>query len=296
MSTKVWLSTHGRALDPQDATISVFDRGFLYGDSVYETLRTARGQILGLDAHLDRLRRSAAGIAFELPFTFEEIRRAIEEALLAAGNPDSRVRVTVTRGTGPINLDTRVAESPVLAVIVTPLEIPARAVYLRGISACTVERVAIVRPGLKTGNYLGNILALRSAHERGAEDAIMCNPDGSVAEGATSNLFVIKDGVAHTPSLASGLLAGLTRELVLRLLREILGIETHERQILAAELQTADELFLTSSVRGVMPVTTLDGRVLGEGGAGPLTRRVLDAYDAALNPASSPPTGAGDPG
>lgn len=282
VSSKVWLSTHGRVLEPQDATISVFDRGFLYGDSVYETLRTARGRVVELQAHLDRLRRSAAGIAFELPFGEAEIEAALGEALAAAGNPESRIRVVVTRGTGPINLDTRVAESPVLAIIVTPLELPSRETYLRGISACVVDREGAVRPGLKTGNYLGNILALRAAHERGAEDAILSTADGAVAEGATSNLFAVIDGVVHTPEIATGLLVGITREMILRLLREVLGVETHERRLLVEELRGCDELFLTSSVRGVMPVTTLDGRVLGDGRAGPLTLRVLDAYETAL--------------
>ncbi len=282
MSTKVWLSTFGRPLDPEAATISVFDRGFLYGDSVYETMRTARGRVVELAAHLGRLRRSAEGIAFDLPFEDAAIETAVRETLAAAGNPDSRIRVVVTRGTGPIALDTRLAQSPVLAVIVTPLEVAAPAVYLRGISACMVDREGAMRPGLKTGNYLGNILALRTAHERGADDAIMCNADGAVAEGATSNLFLVRDGVVHTPSLATGLLAGITRSLVIRLVREILDVEIHERRILAEELADCDELFLTSSVRGVMPVTTLDGRTLGDGSAGPLTRRVLDAYDAAI--------------
>ncbi|MFO7562908.1 MAG: aminotransferase class IV [Enhygromyxa sp.] len=283
MSTKVWLSTHGEPRDPADATISVFDRGFLYGDSVYETLRTAGGRVVDLGAHLDRLRRSAEGIAFELPFGDAEIAEALEQTLAAAGNDDSRIRVIVTRGTGPIALDTRLAESPLLVVIVSPLVLPSAEEYERGISAVLVpDREGSIRPGLKTGNYLGNILALRRAHELGAEDAIMCNPDGAVAEGATSNLFMVVAGSVHTPSLATGVLAGITRDMVIRLLRERLGLPTCERTVLPGELRGADELFLTSSVRGIMPVTTLDGEVVGEGRAGPITRRVMLAYDEFL--------------
>src|SRR5690606_17989370 len=204
VSTKVWLSNHGEPRDPQDATISVFDRGFLYGDSVYETLRTSGGRIVELGAHLDRLRRSAEGIAFELPVSDAEITDAVEQTLAAAANDDSRIRVVVTRGTGPIDLDTRVAESPLVVVIVSPLVLPTAEQYQKGIPAVLVrEREGSIRPGLKTGNYLGNILALRRAHELGAEDAIMCNADGAVAEGATSNLFMVVAGSVHTPSIAT---------------------------------------------------------------------------------------------
>jgi branched-chain amino acid aminotransferase len=280
VSTKVWLSTHGEARDPQDATISVFDRGFLYGDSVYETLRTSGGRIVELGPHLERLRRSAEGIAFELPFADADVTDAVHQTLAAAANEDdSRIRIIVTRGTGPIALDTRVAESPVMVVIVSPLVLPTAAEYKQGIPAVLVrEREGSIRPGLKTGNYLGNILALRRAHELGAEDAIMCNADGAVAEGATSNLFMVVAGSVHTPSLQTGLLAGITRGVVIQLLRERLGLPTCERTVLPGELRGADELFLTSSVRGIMPVTTLDGAVVGDGTAGPITRRVMLVY------------------
>jgi branched-chain amino acid aminotransferase len=286
VTTKVYLSTHGRVLDPEHATISVFDRGFLYGDSVYETLRTAGEGVFELEAHLQRLRRSAAGIAFELPFSDADIADAIAQTLAAARNPKSRVRVIVTRGTGPIALDTRVAESPVLVVLVTPLEQLDPAVRMRGISAIVVDRQDFFRQGLiglKTGNYLGNILALHQAHDQGADDAILCNAEREVAEGSTSNLFLVLDGHVHTPSLASGLLAGITRDLIIRLFDERLGMKVVERAVRVDELARADELFLTSSIRGVMPVTTLDGVAVGDGTAGPLTRRVIEVYDAFLS-------------
>jgi len=279
VSTKVWLSTRGEACDPQDAMISVFDRGFLYGDSVYETLRTVGGRVVELGAHLDRLRRSAEGIAFELPFSDAEMSEPLAETLRAAGNDDSRIRIVVTRGTGPIALDTRGAEHPVMVIMVSPLVVPSPEEYAAGITAVVVgEREGSIRPGLKTGNYLGNILALRRAHELGAEDAIMCNADGAVAEGATSNLFMVVDGSLHTPSLATGVLAGITRSVVLRLVAERLGMPTAERTIMPGELRVADELFLTSSVRGIMPVTTLDGAPIGAKAVGPVTRRVIKVY------------------
>ncbi|MCA9700724.1 MAG: aminotransferase class IV, partial [Myxococcales bacterium] len=137
--TKVWLSTHGGVVDPERATISIFDRGFLYGDSVYETMRTANGRVVELEAHLRRLHRSAAGIAFEVPFSDEQMSTAIAETLAAAQNRESRLRLVVTRGTGPIALDTRAAEGPVLAVIVTPLQLLPAEIYERGISAVIVS-------------------------------------------------------------------------------------------------------------------------------------------------------------
>jgi branched-chain amino acid aminotransferase len=283
--TKVWLSTHERVLDPEHASISVFDRGFLYGDSVYETLRTVGGRPFELAAHLLRLHRSAAGIGFDYPFSDAEITDAITRTLAAAENPLSRIRVIITRGTGPIALDTRVAESPVLVVLVTPLDELDPAVRMAGISTVVIGRADNFSSGLiglKTGNYLGNILALRQAHEHGADDAILCNSEGEVAEGSTSNLFLVADGRVHTPSLASGLLAGITRDLVIRLLASRLGLEAVERTVMVDELARADELFLTSSIRGVMPVTRLDGAAVGDGTAGPLTRRVIEVYDSFL--------------
>jgi branched-chain amino acid aminotransferase len=283
MPTKVWLSTHARPLAPEEATISVFDRGFLYGDSVYETLRTVGGNVVELDAHLDRLDHSAAGIAFELPFDHAAIADALARTLAAAENPDSRIRLIVTRGTGPIALDSRLAESPVLAIIVQPLVVPSDTDKQRGITAMIVgDREGSVLPGLKTGNYLGNILALRRANELGAEDAIMCTA-GAVAEGANSNVFMVVDGEVHTPSLMTGLLAGITRQTVIELLRDPLGIPIHERTITPTQLRAAEEVFLTSSIRGVMPVTTLDGALVGTGGCGPVSRRVIEAYAAYLD-------------
>jgi branched-chain amino acid aminotransferase len=286
MSTKIYLSDLGRPVDPADAKVSVFDRGFLYGDSVYETMRTAGGRVVELGRHLDRLRRSAAGIALELPFSSEQIKAAVDETLAAAANPDSRIRVVVTRGVGPIALDIRKSESPLLAVFVQPIEFPAAAVYDSGISAWLVDVQKSVRgmldPGLKTGNYLPSIMALRAAIQKRSEDAIMCNADGNVAEGATSNVFLVSDGQLVTPSLESGVLAGITRSVVLELaVRE--GMSPLETTVRPKQLRGASEVFLTSSVRGIMPVTNLDGDPVGGGDVGPTTRRLMEVYAAYID-------------
>lgn len=283
MSTKIYLSSLGKAVDPADATVSVFDRGFLYGDSIYETMRTAGGNIVDFEAHLARLRRSAIGIALEFPHSDTELTDAIELTLAAAENADSRIRLVVTRGTGPIALDIRTSQDPLVVVFVSPIEFPPDEAYSNGIGAVVVDVQKNVReaidPGLKTGNYLPSILALRKAIEQKGEDAIMCNAEGNIAEGATSNVFSVEGGQVATPSLATGVLAGITRETILRLGAEA-GAPIDETTLSPERLRSADEVFLTSSIRGVMPVTRLDGNPVGDGQVGPVTKRLMDAYAA----------------
>lgn len=296
MSTKVFLSTHPEPLDPEHAKISVFDRGFLYGDSVYETMRTAGGWPLELRRHLRRLRRSGEGIGLRIPFSDEQLADAIARTHRASGNEESYVRLMVTRGAGPVALDPRHSEEPTLVVLVQPLVLPDPAAYERGISAVVVGITKVagtsLDPTIKSGNYLNNILALRQAIAAGGEDAIMCNPEGAVSEGATSNVFMVTDGHLETPHMRSGLLPGITRQAVCELAGS-LGIEVGETRIMPDQLRAADEVFLTSSVRGIMPVTRLDGAVVGDGTAGPLTRRLHQAYQAyvARAAASAPARG-----
>jgi branched-chain amino acid aminotransferase len=285
MPTRVYLSSAGRPLDPSEATVSVFDRGFLYGDSVYETLRTAGGHPVEMTRHLVRLRGSAAGIGLEIPFADDELRAAVAATHAATGNPDSYVRIIVTRGTGPLQLDPRVVTTPLLVVLVQELKLPPPSLYEAGLAVRIVDVHKIsarsLDPTLKTGNYLNSIQALRQAAAGAAEDAILCSPSGAVAEGASSNVFMVKDGALATPSLATGLLEGITRALVFRIADE-LGVPCREATIQPDELRAADEVFLTSSIRGPVAVTTLDGRSVGAGGVGPMTRRVMTRYAAYL--------------
>ncbi len=290
VSTKVFLSTHPEPLDPAHATISVFDRGFLYGDSVYETMRTAGGQPLELERHLARLRRSADGIGLSIPFTDAELADAIARTHAATGNAESYVRLVITRGAGPVALDPRTSEEPLLVVLVQPLVLPAPEAYTRGITAIVVgitkNAGTSIDPEIKSGNYLNNILALRQAIAAGGEDAIMCNPEGAVSEGATSNVFMVEGGRIETPNMRTGILPGITRQTVCELAAS-LGIPIVETNILPDRLREADEVFLTSSVRGIMPVTRLDGAVVGDGSAGPITRRLHQAYLAYVEAAAT---------
>ncbi len=288
----MYLSSLGRAVAPAEASVSAFDRGFLYGDSVYETLRTSGGEPVALVEHLDRLERSAAGILLRLPFSRTEIVVAMRATVAAAQNIDSKVRVVVTRGGGPMALDTRKSHGPLLVIYVEPLVTPSPEAYERGLSAVIVDYRGHNRdmfaPSLKTGNYLPSILALRAAIDQDADDAIMVNAHGHVAEAAASNIFMVSSEAVTTPSLDTGVLSGITRQTVIELARAR-GFSMDERAVLPAELRDADEVFLTSSVRGVMPVTRLDNRAVGEQGPeggfgrmGPVTRKIHQAYGAWL--------------
>jgi branched-chain amino acid aminotransferase len=271
---------NGVISDRESAVISIFDRGFLYGDSVYEVLRTSGGRLVDLERHLDRLRRSAEGIEITMPDA-DELGRAISDTLDAAENPESYLRIIVTRGGGPITLDITSPGKPSLLLIAAPLAMPLAELYERGASLAIVgvERTSrrAFDPAVKSGNYLNNIMALAEAKRAGAYEAIMCSPDGRVAEGSSSNLFVARAGRLVTPALATGLLAGITRQRVMELARHA-GLAAEEGDLRPEEVRAAEEAFITSSIRGVMPVCTVDGREIGDGKPGPATRRLMELY------------------
>jgi branched-chain amino acid aminotransferase len=271
---------NGTITDRDGAVISVFDRGFLYGDSVYEVLRTAGGRSVDLDRHLERLARSAAAIALELP-PDATVRTAVADTVRAAGNPDSYIRIIVTRGGGPINLDPAAAEHPSLLVIAAPLVMPAGEHYTRGarLAIVGVQRTSrrAVDPAVKSGNYLNNIMALAEAKRAGAYEAVMLGPDGRVAEGSTSNVFAVRGGRCTTPFLSTGLLPGITRQRVMELAADA-GVAAVEGDLLPDDLRSADEVFITSSIRGVMPISQVDDQALA-GAPGPVTRRLMSLYD-----------------
>jgi branched-chain amino acid aminotransferase len=275
----------GRICEPEQARVSVFDRGFLYGDSVYETVATVRGRLFALAEHLDRLERSAGRIGLRLP-PRATIEAAIRDTVAAAGNPESRVRVVVTRGAGgKFDLDPGAAADPELVVIVQPLGGPTPEMYDKGVA---IEIVSITRnspaatdPAVKSGNYLNNVLALGEARRRrpGVHEAILCNANGSVAEGASSNVFAVVAGEVRTPALGVGILEGVTRGKVLALARAA-GIPCREDAFMSPdELRGADEVFLTSAARNILPVTAVDGRAIGSGAPGPLTRRLMALFE-----------------
>jgi branched-chain amino acid aminotransferase len=280
MSIRVYIE--GRVCLPEEAKVSVFDRGFLYGDSVYETIGTAYGRLFAARDHLDRLARSAERIGLRVP-PRAEIERAITETVAAAGNPESRVRVILTRGVGKLDLDPATASETQLMVIVFPLGAPTPEMYAKGVAVAVVSITRnsprAIDPAVKSGNYLNNVLALGEARRRlGAYEAILCADDGSVAEGSTSNVFVVVGGQVRTPPPEVGILDGITRAKVIELARAN-EVPFAERRFSPDELRAAEEAFITSATRGVLPVTRVDDRPVGAGTPGPVTRRLMSLYD-----------------
>jgi branched-chain amino acid aminotransferase len=278
MGVKVWID--GALFDERDARVSVFDRGFLYGDSVYEVLRTSGGRPVELDPHLVRLAASANGLMLGVPAA-DTLRGAIENTLAAAGNDESYVRIVLTRGAGEIGLDVELATDPVTIVIVRPLAQPPAELYRTGagLQIVGVQRTSpqAIDPAVKSGNYLNSILALAEARRAGAYEALMCDAHGRVAEGSSSNVFAVRGGVATTPAPEVGLLRGITRERIIELARGA-GIEVREGTVLPDDVRSADEVFITSSIRGVLPISHVDGARVGDACPGPVTRALMECY------------------
>jgi branched-chain amino acid aminotransferase len=274
---------NGRLVADDEARVSVFDRGFLFGDSIFEVVRTRRGHPFLLGPHLVRLRHSAAEIYLDLPFRDAELIEAVDRGLQAAGNEESYVRIMVTRGAGPLDLHPSECDEPTLLIIVMPLPAPAARMYEEGVRLAVVGRQRTdpraLNPAAKTGNYLNNVLAIIEARRRGVDDAVMLNAEGFITEGTTANVFFVEGGTVHTPALASGILEGITRGLVIRMLGEE-AIPIAEGSYTADRLRGADEAFFTSTTRDVMPIREVDGHVLGGGRPGPFTLRLAARFAA----------------
>ncbi|HVY61601.1 MAG TPA: aminotransferase class IV [Planctomycetota bacterium] len=269
--------------DRSTAQVSLYDHGFLFGDSVYEVVRTYGGRPFEVGPHLARLFRSAAGISLDIGRTKEQLAAEIESAVRECACPgEAYVRLIVTRGVGEIDINPATCAKPTIILIVKDLAPWPPEQYERGIDVAIVSTVrneiGTVDPSIKTGNYLNSVLALIEAKKRGAADACMLNAHGKLTECTTSNIFFVRDGIAHTPSLESGILAGVTRSGVLRIARES-GVSVREGSFDADELRRADEAFITSTTRGIMPVATVDGRPVGAGpSARPVTRRLMELF------------------
>jgi len=277
------VNVNGRVFDQDHAVISVFDHGFLYGDGIYETLRTYHRRLFLFDRHMRRLRTSADMLALAVPLSNEQIAARIGDTMRAARpgqDQEAYVRIIVTRGVGDLSYDPAATPDPSIVVIVKPHVDPPAGMMADGVKAALVPIVrnhpGSVNPLIKSNNLLNSALAMQEAVRRGAFEGIMRNYRGELAECSTSNLFVVRDGAALTPPLESGLLPGITREYLLEIGPEA-GIPVREQVLRDPDLFGADECFLTSTTREIVPIVRVDDRIIGTGKPGPVTQRLLEA-------------------
>jgi branched-chain amino acid aminotransferase len=277
---------------PRDAAkVSVFDHGLLYGDGVFEGIRVYNRRIFRHDAHLDRLYASAQALALTIPLSRDEMRAAVEETVRRNQREDVYIRLVVTRGVGELGIDPLSCPKPSIIIIVNDVRVYPRELYAAGIKVMTSATRQVsheaVDPRIKSLNYLKNILAKIDAQQAGAHEAIMLNNEGFIAECTADNLFVVRNGQLLTPSPQDGALGGITRGVILELAAEarIPGAET---RLTRYDLYTADEAFVTGTGAELMPIAIADGRPLGDGKPGAITRRLTDAFHALVRNEGDP--------
>jgi branched-chain amino acid aminotransferase len=282
----VVVNVNGRIADGREASIPVFDHGFLYGEGVYETLRTYKGRPFLYDRHMRRLRTSAEMIRLSVPLTDSELADRIEATIAAAApswpsGTEAYIRVLLTRGVGELTYDPAACPTPSLVLIVKPLPVVPEVHFEQGVAVSLVDIIRnhpeSVNPLIKSNNLLNNALAMQEAIRRGSFEAIMRNYRGDLTECTQSNLFVVRAGAALTPPLRAGLLAGITREFLFEIGAGI-GIAVRDAVLRDSDLFGADEAFMTGTTREILPIVRVDGRTIGAGVPGPITRRLLDAF------------------
>ncbi len=288
---------NGKIARAEDASIPVYDHGFLYGEGVYETLRTYNRVPFLYDRHVRRLRASAGYLQLDVPFKDAELASWIADTMAAAGDmQEAYIRVLLTRGVGELTYDVRATPLPSLVIIVKPLEEPPARVFSDGIAIALVpilrNHPGSVNPIIKSNNLLNNALAMQEANRRGAEEGLMCNYRGELSECSQSNFFMIRGGVALTPKSKAGLLEGITRAFLFEVGQDV-GVEVRDETLFPTDLETADEAFITSTTRELSPVTRIDDRVLGNGKPGPVTMKLLEGYRRMAEDLSTRGSGAG---
>jgi branched-chain amino acid aminotransferase len=283
------VSIDGSIVAPEEAKVSVYDRGFLYGDSVFETIRTYRGVPFALAEHMERLERSAERVGIPMPIPREALLTEVEQAIAAAGNPESYIRAMLTRGAGPLGLDPSLAQEPLRVIFLEPLVPLPASMYRDGVAVVTVrtERAADAASGAKVGNYLASLLALRVAKEAGAHEALITGADGTVMEGTTSNVFAVRGGSLLTPPEEAGILPGITRAHLLQAAADI-GISVRFERLTPNELVASSEVFISSSIREVLPVVRVDSAKVSDGRPGLVTRALHAAFRRRIGLAGDP--------
>lgn len=280
MSGKVFIS--GKLYDKEDAKISVFDHGLLYGDGVFEGIRTYSGKAFCLKEHVDRLYESAKAIRLNIPMSKQEMIDAINHTVAVNGLSDGYVRVVVTRGAGYLGLDPAKTSNPQVIIIADTIQLYPAELYEKGLSIVTVSTIRnhpnALNPRIKSLNYLNNILAKIEAVDAGASEALMLNHKGEVAECSGDNIFIVRRGTLYTPPTEAGILEGITRNVVIRLARDA-GYPVEERPLVRHDVYIADECFLTGTAAEIVPVVQCDGRTIGDGKPGPITRDLRKRFE-----------------
>jgi len=281
------VNVNGRVTPECEAVISVFDHGFLYGEGIYETMRTYHGRPFLFDRHLRRLRRSARMIDLPLPFSDEELAAQIRTTQDAAKlDGEAYIRVLVTRGIGELTYDLKATPHPSIVIIVKPQIDPPADAYQKGVRVVIVDIVrnhpATVNPMIKSNNLMNSALAMQQALRSNAFEGVMRNYKGELTECTTSNLFIVNNDVALTPPLEAGLLPGITREFLFDVGKDV-GVEVAEQVLGDEDLFRADEAFLTSTTRELVPIVTVNDRMIGNGRPGPVTWKLLKAFRRAAD-------------
>jgi len=279
------VNVNGRVFDQDRAVISVFDHGFLYGEGIYETLRTYNGEPFLFDRHMRRLRASASMLSLAVPLDNDAIAARFRDTLAAArlgdAGREAYIRILVTRGVGDLTYDPSACPEPTIVVIVKEhVELPVEA-YERGVKVAIVSILrnhpGTLNPLIKSNNLLNSAMGMQEALRKGAFEGVMRNYRGELAECTTANLFVVKNGAALTPPLDAGLLAGITREFLFEVGGRI-GIPVREQVLRDADLLEADEAFLTSTTRELVPITRVDSHLIAGGSPGPVTKALLAEF------------------
>lgn len=271
----------GKYVDRENAVVSVFDHGLLYGDGVFEGIRVYNGKVFKLKEHIDRLYESADAILLKIPVSRQDMIGIVLETVRRNNLSDAYVRLVVSRGTGDLGLDPKKCPKPFVICIAGTITLYPQTMYDNGLEVVTVStrrnNSKALNPRIKSLNYLNNILAKIEANRAGVMEALMLNQDGYVCEGTGDNVFIVKNGVLKTPPIYAGILKGITRDAVIDIAREN-GIEVADELFTLHDVYTADECFLTGTAAELIPVICVDSRIIADGKPGPLFKKLLDKF------------------